>query len=301
MNGAVWSNISKEAHDFVRRCLDPIPTTRITSEEALKHPWILKLKKYNKIQNFYLIDNSLLNSMRSYCLSSPLKKALSLLISYSLTSLEVGELKNLFYSLDNSGNGSICYEDFENTMSKNFENLTSSEIEFLFSNIKLSGNKEIKYSELIASVLQTHVNLTDDILKRVFQKFSSENLEYATSKQTFHVFRNVLQKEKVNEIFREYDACKTGKIDFDSFVCYIQDKTPFPMEDDKLKNISLNLNLNLDRNFLIPVGMKNYSHKNNYYEIDKKKNQKEIKYKSNLFTKTAHDVFNSKMFFFTRE
>ncbi|OMH80915.1 Calcium/calmodulin-dependent protein kinase [Zancudomyces culisetae] len=34
-----WWGISEEAKDFIRKCLDPNPTTRITAHECLQHPW----------------------------------------------------------------------------------------------------------------------------------------------------------------------------------------------------------------------------------------------------------------------
>jgi len=36
----LWSEISEEAKDLVRRLLDTNPKTRITAEQALRHPWI---------------------------------------------------------------------------------------------------------------------------------------------------------------------------------------------------------------------------------------------------------------------
>ncbi|PVU97105.1 hypothetical protein BB561_000746 [Smittium simulii] len=35
-----WFGISEEAKDFIVKCLDPNPSTRITAEEAIKHPWL---------------------------------------------------------------------------------------------------------------------------------------------------------------------------------------------------------------------------------------------------------------------
>ena len=38
--GAEWDGVSAEAVDFVNRLLDRDYNTRMTSEEALQHPWI---------------------------------------------------------------------------------------------------------------------------------------------------------------------------------------------------------------------------------------------------------------------
>merc|ERR1712013_618443 len=37
-----WSKVSREAHDFVRRLLRKDPRRRMTVEEALDHPWIVR-------------------------------------------------------------------------------------------------------------------------------------------------------------------------------------------------------------------------------------------------------------------
>merc|ERR1712127_116515 len=37
-----WENVSGEAIDFIRRMLQMDPGKRLTAEQALRHPWILK-------------------------------------------------------------------------------------------------------------------------------------------------------------------------------------------------------------------------------------------------------------------
>ena len=37
-----WDDISIEAKDFVRRLMNVNPSKRLTVEEAMKHPWIIR-------------------------------------------------------------------------------------------------------------------------------------------------------------------------------------------------------------------------------------------------------------------
>lgn len=38
-----WEGVSEEARDFIRRLLTVDPSTRMTAEEALKHPWLARV------------------------------------------------------------------------------------------------------------------------------------------------------------------------------------------------------------------------------------------------------------------
>ena len=42
LSGSEWRGISKEAVDLIKKMLTYNPTSRISAEEALNHPWIKK-------------------------------------------------------------------------------------------------------------------------------------------------------------------------------------------------------------------------------------------------------------------
>lgn len=55
-----WKKTSEYAVDFVRRLLDPDPTTRLSAAEALRHPWFYQ----NITKKFYSIETPMTNDIR---------------------------------------------------------------------------------------------------------------------------------------------------------------------------------------------------------------------------------------------
>ena len=49
----IWKNISSEAKDLVKKCLNVNPKKRITPIKALQHNWFIKQQKKVKIDSLY--------------------------------------------------------------------------------------------------------------------------------------------------------------------------------------------------------------------------------------------------------
>lgn len=50
-----WNDVSEEAKDLIKRLIAP-PELRLTSHEALKHPWIKSLAKHQKKEKLTNLD-----------------------------------------------------------------------------------------------------------------------------------------------------------------------------------------------------------------------------------------------------
>ncbi|KAF7593131.1 hypothetical protein BBP40_012010 [Aspergillus hancockii] len=65
-----WRDVSKDAKDFILTMLQPDPSKRVTSEEALKHPWL---------KGESASDRDLLPEIRAYIARSRLKRGIEII------------------------------------------------------------------------------------------------------------------------------------------------------------------------------------------------------------------------------
>jgi calcium-dependent protein kinase len=104
-----WDNISKEAIDLIKKLVTK-PERRLTAEEALQHKWFKKnhdnsQKKEIAIQN--------MSSFKSYMKSAKLQQAALTAIATQASNEDIKELRELFMSLDENGDGSISLAELK--------------------------------------------------------------------------------------------------------------------------------------------------------------------------------------------
>ena len=105
-----WANISGEAKDFVRKLLTIEPENRVSAIEALKHPWILKRRKTDNLNNPQS-QKALLN-LKTFRADRKIQQATWVyLVSYLSTREEKNELMKTFKALDLNGDGQLSRDE----------------------------------------------------------------------------------------------------------------------------------------------------------------------------------------------
>ena len=105
-----WGNVSGEAKDFVRKLLTIEPESRPSATDALKHPWILKRRKTDNLNNPQS-EKALLN-LRTFRADRKIQQATWVyLVSYLSTREEKNELMKTFKALDLNGDGQLSRDE----------------------------------------------------------------------------------------------------------------------------------------------------------------------------------------------
>jgi calcium-dependent protein kinase len=98
----LWTQISADAKDLIRKMMTINPADRITAEEALQHPWFS-----NQIHDELKLDPGIIHQLRKYRAKSKMQKeAMSVMVKY-MDFNELGELRQIFHKLDHNGTGTI--------------------------------------------------------------------------------------------------------------------------------------------------------------------------------------------------
>ncbi|GAV61364.1 Pkinase domain-containing protein [Cephalotus follicularis] len=147
-----WPAISSEAKDFVKRLLIKDPRKRMSSAQALSHPWIRNHKDV-KVP----LDILIFRLMKAYMLSSSLRKAAFRALSKVLTVDELFYLKEQFALLEPNKNGSINLDNIRMALMKN---ATDAMKEFHITDFLASLNalqyRRMDFEEFCAAALSVH-------------------------------------------------------------------------------------------------------------------------------------------------
>ena len=261
----IWTKISDEAKNLVKKLLQVDPKKRISASEALEDIWFKNniniIKEIQTPNNF----NMFIQNIKEFCAEQKLQQAtLAFLVHNFAPKDELNELKKIFFAFDKNGDGKLSKEEFvtgltnidvnfnQNVLFKEEESLDG-----LIKNIDSDNNGYITFEEfLIASVNKEKI-LTENNLKMAFNVFdrdkngciSHDELKYILGEYNPNA-KEYLWKKMIQQI----DLNEDGQISFEEFHKMMMDviknkNKRFSMQAPKLiYNDSKNLNLNTINN-----------------------------------------------------
>ncbi|CAD8054893.1 unnamed protein product [Paramecium primaurelia] len=238
-DSAIWSHISSEAKDIIKRMLSKQPGQRPTSKELVKHNWFKKQFK-NDEKNSSVLNNSLTSSIvenRSiYSLlkqnqgGAKFKKEVKTLLINQLNETELNSLKEIFKKIDVDNSGTITFQELKEALKAEGSPATFEDIEKLINNVSPPQTSEevgkrkkdfvIKYSEFLASCIDERKFITKEKLSYLFKIFDTDNSNFITKQNIKEAFaRNGKQisDKQIDEMIDEIDPNHDNKISFEEF------------------------------------------------------------------------------------
>lgn len=164
-----WHGISKNAKDLLKKLLDPDYNTRITADEALKHPWLASIRTSRSLNSAEIWE-----ALKRYSDYSEVKKSILELMVKNATDSELKEYQEVFLELDKAKNGIITSEELEDALNGKECKVTRKEAEELVRKVNHKGEDFITYTELLASLIATEEFLQDRRINSVFELLKTE-------------------------------------------------------------------------------------------------------------------------------
>ena len=192
---AIKQHLSKEAVDFMTKCLSKNPTQRPSACDLLKHRWLssnIKEKELNP-----QVAEQFIRNMNAFSKQNIFEsKVISIIIHSQTDNQELKNLEKFFKQLDTSNDGYISIEELEQGLAETCGDLTvtknrSELLEF----IDIDGNGLISYSEFLMAAVNKRNLLTQQNIDAVFRAFDTEN--------TGHI--------SLQDLKRVFNASKLGK------------------------------------------------------------------------------------------
>ena len=234
--------MSDEARDLVAQMLMVDPEKRITTDEALLHPWILESVEGRDRPLISAVEN-----MRKFTQERDFKKAaLGIMATMVHEEDDIQRLVQAFKTVDEDDDGLIAAEDIVRAMTiasssadvPSYKQPNMAEAERLVSNIDLDGSGSIDIDEFLASAMQKSFYLQESYLNMVFAKFDKDNSGSITREELGEALgdKSILWADAakggddadyrarvLDRIFDAADVNKDGVIDFDEFVAVVRE------------------------------------------------------------------------------
>ena len=213
-----WKKISHSAKDLVCKMLEYDPAKRISSQEAMEHPWI---KSFPRKTNEKLDDGYFEEVFKNICefnLKEKLQKAtIAYIVHFIYSSNEIDELKKVFKKLDKNNDGILSYTElkagFEGVMGKHVSEV---EIEKTIKEMDGDYNGFVSYEEFLRVSINQKKLLSEKNMKLAFDRFDI-NKDGKLSREEIKKVLGVSENEYINSLLKIIDSNNDGFICFDEF------------------------------------------------------------------------------------
>ena len=219
----LFRNVSNEAKDFIRTCLQVNPYKRPSAAELLNHKWfnILNQEEEDNVGSTQKLTTIGLK-LKEFEKKSLVIKTIMKVLAYTLNPEQLQELNKSFIEIDKCRNGQISCNELKHLLldDKDYEEYN---FDNLFKNCTFEDNESVKYSEFIAAIL-TKSSINETNFQLAFEKLSFGS-NFITKEGIHHLLgydKSSNSEEEVARIFFEANQLSPltpslSRIPFDKF------------------------------------------------------------------------------------
>ena len=206
-----WKNISNNAKDFVKLCLNKKASERPSASKAIDHPWFSNVvKETHSLKN--LPKNILLN-IKNFNIVDKFKQIIIRYLINRMRGDEINIYKKAFYALNYYHNGWIEPSELKKGYILSNIDITDEEINYIYSIIVSPQKGGIDYSEFLMAGIDKKQLFTNNNIEKAFNYFDinkSGYIEYEDLKEAFlKMGREFTESDGINSII--YDAIEILK------------------------------------------------------------------------------------------
>ena len=207
-----WKNISNNAKDFVKLCLNKNASERPSASKAVEHKWFSNVvKETHSLKN---LPKNILINIKNFKIEDKFKQ---MIIKYLINTMNGGEeiniYKNAFYALNFYHNGWIEPSELKKGYMLSDIDITDEEIEYLYSIIVHPPKEGIDYTEFLMAGIDKKELFTNEKLEKAFNYFDinkSGFIEYEDLKEALlKMGRECIESDGINSFI--HNAIKNLK------------------------------------------------------------------------------------------
>ncbi|KAF5459794.1 hypothetical protein F2P56_019712 [Juglans regia] len=240
-----WPHISESAKSLVRQMLDPDPRKRLNAQQVLDHSWLQNAKKAPNVP----LGDMVRTRLKQFSVMNRFKKKALRVIAEHLSVEEVGVIRNMFAMMDTNRDGKVTYEELRAGLREVGSRLAEPEIKMLMEAADVDGNGVLDYGEFVAVTIHIQKMENDEHFRRAFMFFDKDGSGYIESNELREGLADnsgETDMDVVNDIMREVDTDKDGRISYEEFVAMMKTGTDWRKASrqysrERFKSLSLNL------------------------------------------------------------
>jgi len=219
-----WSYVSDDAKDMIRHMLEMDRKKRYTPEHLLGHTWL----KGNAPNSTKVMNSTAFENLRQFRGYNKLKKNALALLSKYIDDTFVKDLKDVFLSMDENGDGQLTMAEITKGVEKaGLDKAAGADFYSLLESIDFDNSGQVDYSEFLAATMDKRALKKDAALWEVFKQMdvndsgvlTSDNLAFILSGGEVNHYADAKPKvkEEVELIMNTVDTNQNGEIDFEEF------------------------------------------------------------------------------------
>ncbi|KAF8399398.1 hypothetical protein HHK36_015262 [Tetracentron sinense] len=240
-----WPRISDSAKSLVRQMLEPDPRKRLTALQVLEHSWLQNAKKAPNVP----LGDIVRTRLRQFSVMNRFKKKAMRVIAEHLSLEEVEVIRDMFKLMDTDNNGKITFEELKAGLQKVGSQLAEPEMKMLMEVADVDGNGVLDYGEFVAVTIHLQRMENDEHFRRAFMFFDRDGNGYIEMDELREALTDEsgqADAEVLNDILREVDTDKDGRISYEEFVAMMKTGTDWRKASrhysrERFKSLSLNL------------------------------------------------------------
>lgn len=240
-----WPQISDNAKSLVRQMLEQDPRKRLTAQQVLEHSWLQNAKKAPNVP----LGDIVRTRLKQFSCMNRFKKKAMRVIAEHLSVEEVEVIRDMFTLMDTDNDGKVTYEELKAGLRKVGSQLGEPEIKLLMEVADVDGNGVLDYGEFVAVTIHLQRMENDEHFQRAFMFFDKDGngfIDLTELQEALADESGETDADVVNEIMREVDTDKDGRINYDEFVAMMKTGTDWRKASrqysrERFKSLSLNL------------------------------------------------------------
>jgi len=222
MDRPVMKSLSSSARSILMALLQRDPERRLSSGEALEAEWIQKLLKPGKAGAAQGFTAANLESVAS---AGRMAHAALCAVVSQLGRGDVRELEQAFIAMDKNGDGMLSAQEFLAGLKASGVKVDAKDAAKLMKDIDMDGSGAVDYSEFVAATMDKAKLLREETCLHAFRRFDLDGSGAIERSELSKLLRSGqlddeidADPEDVEDIFKELDKNRDGKIDFDEFM-----------------------------------------------------------------------------------
>jgi calcium-dependent protein kinase len=220
----LFKNISLEAKDLIRQCFIYDPNKRISSKEALNHPFF----KNEIMDNLYInLDPEIENKTKEAILSlinfpyesKFFQAVITYLVHNFIPKEEETKLKNVFLSIDSDFDGKISKNDLKIIIKKFKLNISNEKLQKSIERVDFDNDGYIDFPEFLQATVNLNNLFTKENLEIAFNSFDthSDGTVSVLELEEILGFNDKTNRNVVFEFMKEINKVETDEFTFDEF------------------------------------------------------------------------------------
>ena len=231
----VWSIVSSQARDFISELLVIDPKQRPTARDAQKHRWLREWASRDMGADDHILNPNVVKALVSFKEFSDMRKLLCEVLSFTLLSDQIKDLRKEFEKMDTDGSGEISLKALKQVLMTNagagsLGALTETEVEDIFNAMRVRKTEQrIHWHEFIAAGL-SQCQVDDRNLRLAFDRLDSDHKGYITFENMMDLMgSDPIQSEDAMRsmwIDSMKDCnCHHARITYDDFILLMKGQT----------------------------------------------------------------------------